>query len=394
MKPSHCCRVCGQPLFDQPLLTFANMPAAAQGFPDSKEVSQAGGVDLEIFQCSGCGLVQLAAEPVPYYREVIRAAGISPVLQEAKRRQFTNFIERYELQGKPVLEVGCGRGEFLSILQQLPVTAWGTEFSENSIQFCQDTGLRVFHGYPSEDLKDIPGAPFDAFFLLMFLEHMPDPNGALLALRNLLTSGAVGLIEVPNFDMMVKNRLFSEFIADHLFYFSKETLTSTLQLNGFEVIESEEIRDDYVISITVRRRDRLDLSDFIHSQDQIALQLRNFIARFPLGRVAIWGAGHQALAILSLSGISRSIRYVVDSAPFKQGKFTPATGLPVVPPDTLKLDPVDAVIVIAGGYTDEVAGIIARDYGSKISVAILRANGLEIPHLPEKQPLENSKESS
>ena len=78
-------------------------------------------------------------------------------------------------------------------------------------------------------------------------------------------------------------------------------------------------------------------------------------------------------------GITPSIRYVVDSAPFKQGKFTPATHLPVVPPATLNTDPVEAVIVMAASYSDEVAGIIARDFGGRLKVAILRENGLEIP---------------
>lgn len=378
MRAEKCCRVCSQPLFPDPLLCYRNMPAAAQGFPDAQTVGADAGADLDIFQCSGCGLIQLAAEPVPYYREVIRAAGISPVLCEAKHLQFSDLIERFGLRGKKVIEIGCGRGEFLSILHQLPVEAHGIEFSEETVRHCQASGLRVSQGYPAAAADDFAGAPFDAFFLLMFLEHMPDPIGSLRAIRHQLAPGAVGLIEVPNFDMMVRNRLFSEFIADHLLYFSHETLVSTLQWSGFEVIEKEELRDAYVISVVVRKRGPLDLSEFSQCQTEISRQLRDFIANFPAGRVAVWGAGHQALAVLSLAGIADSIRYVVDSAPFKQGKLTPATHLPVVPPEMLKSDSVDAVIVMAGGYSSEVAGIIARDHSDRVTIAILRENGLEI----------------
>ena len=179
--------------------------------------------------------------------------------------------------------------------------------------------------------------------------------------------------------MMVRECLFSEFISDHLLYFSHETLISTLRWNGFDVIGTEELRDDYVLSVVVRKREPLDLSEFAGRQDAISRQLRDFIAEFPPGRVAVWGAGHQALAVLALSGIASSIRYVVDSAPFKQGKFTPATHLPVVPPEALKSDPVDAVIVMAASYSDEVAGIIACEHGPRVNVAILRENGLETP---------------
>ena len=379
MSAATNCRVCAQPLFPDPLLCYRNMPAAAQGFPDAGAVAGDVGADLDVFQCGGCGLVQLAAEPVPYYREVIRAAGISGVLCEAKRRQFSDFIARHGLAGKRIVEIGCGSGEFLSLLDQLSVEAHGIEFSESSVRRCRDVGLRVSRGYPDGSSGGIPGAPFDAFFLLMFLEHMPDPCASLRAIRDQLAPGGIGLIEVPNFDMMVRECLFSEFISDHLLYFSRETLVSTLRWNGFDVIGTEELRDDYVLSVVVRKRGPLDLSEFAGRQDAISGQLRDYVAAFPLGRVAVWGAGHQALAVLALSGIASSIRFVVDSAPFKQGKFTPATHLPVVPPEALKSDPVDAVIVMAASYSDEVAAIIARDHGDRVKVAILRENGLEIP---------------
>lgn len=378
MKIEKCCRVCAQPLFAEPLLCYRNMPAAAQGFPDAQTVSGDTGADLDIFQCSGCGLVQLAVEPVSYYREVIRAAGISQVLREVKRRQFAEFVDRFGLRGKKVVEIGCGRGEFLSILHELPVETRGVEFSEAAVRHCQEAGLRVSRGYPDAGSADFSVAPFDAFFLLMFLEHMPDPNGSLRAIGQQLVPGGIGLIEVPNFDMMLRKRLFSEFIADHLLYFSHETLVATLQGNGFEVIERTELRDDYVISVVVRKRTPLDLSDFSQAQEVITSELQRFVAGFGPRRVAVWGAGHQALAVLAISGAAPSIRYVVDSAPFKQGKFTPATHLPVVPPATLVSDPVDAVIVMAASYSDEVAEIIARDYGGRMTVAILREGGLEL----------------
>ena len=93
--------------------------------------------------------------------------------------------------------------------------------------------------------------------------------------------------------------------------------------------------------------------------------------------MAIWGAGHQSLAILALTAIADRIRYVVDAAPFKQGRFTPATHLPIVPPETLRSDPIDAVVVIAGSYSDEVAGILRESYDARIEVSILRDFGLE-----------------
>jgi hypothetical protein len=78
-----------------------------------------------------------------------------------------------------------------------------------------------------------------------------------------------------------------------------------------------------------------------------------------------------------MTGIAGNIRYVVDSAPFKQGKFTPATHLPIVAPERLRSDPVEAIIIIAGAYSDEVAGLVRREFDRKIKVAIFREHGLD-----------------
>ena len=80
------CRVCGRDFFREPLLRYQNMPKAAQKFPDEAALTGETGVDLEVCQCTGCGLVQLSNDPVPYYREVIRATAVSDADQGAQRQ--------------------------------------------------------------------------------------------------------------------------------------------------------------------------------------------------------------------------------------------------------------------------------------------------------------------
>jgi len=371
------CRVCGGALFDEPLARYADMPRAAQELPEAADLADEAGVDLEVRQCGACGLVQLASEPVPYYREVIRAAAVSDVTRQAKAEQFAGFVDEYGLRGKRIVEVGCGRGEFLSLLQPLDVEAYGVESSERAAAECAAAGLRVMQGYPGGSRGAWDNGPFDGVLLLMFLEHMPEPGAALRAIADNLVDGAVGLIEVPNFDMVVRQTLFSEFVGDHLLYFTAATLRTTLEINGFEVQGVDELRDGYVLSAIVRKRGRLDISGFREEQQRLTTELQTYLTGFGARRVAVWGAGHQAFATIAMTGIASEIRYVVDSAPFKQGRFTPATHLPILAPEALRTDPVDAVIVMAASYSDEVAGIVREQFGPGLSVVILRENRLE-----------------
>lgn len=375
--PTYACRVCGQAFFEKPLLRFEGMPKAAQNFPDAVTAQSEAGVDLTVCQCSGCGLAQLNNDPVSYHREVIRAAAGSEVVMSFKRSQFASLVEKYGLRGKRIIEIGCGRGEFLSLLRGLEVEAYGLEYSDAAAAYCTAQGLNVSKGYVENADDVLDNAPFDAFLLLMFLEHMPVPNAALRGIYNNLADAAVGLVEVPNFDMVLRKKLFSEFISDHLLYFTGDTLRTTLSLNGFEILECNELRDHYVISAIVRKRRRQDMEDFQVFQVHIKTDIEQYLDRFPSKRVAIWGAGHQALAVIALAKIADRIRYVVDSAPFKQGRYTPATHLPIVAPDTLRSDPVDAVIVMAASYSDEVAGILRKTFGEHLDIVILRDFGLE-----------------
>ncbi len=374
---SAMCRVCGHELFPEPLLRYRNMPKAAQFLPGVKTLKGDRGVSLDVFQCSGCGLVQLRNKPVSYYREVIRAVAFSDEMRNYRIKQFGDFIKKYSLITKKIIEIGCGRGEYLSLIVQFGVNAYGLEYAEDSVKHCKAKGLKVSKGFIQSNNILLSDAPFDSFFMLNFLEHLPDPNSTLSGIYRNLTEGAIGLVEVPNFDMILRKRLFSEFINDHLFYFTKDTFSTTLRINGFDIIECNEEWHEYIISAIVKKRERQDLSLFLNFQEKIKKEIKEYIDRFRPEKIAIWGAGHQALSVISLLELSHKIKYVVDSATFKQGKYTPVTHLPIVSPEKIISDPVDAIIIMAASYSDEVASVIRKNYGRDISISILRDFGLE-----------------
>ena len=373
------CRVCKSNCFDSPLLRYTNMPSSAQGFPDLKSLKNDNGSDLNLFQCSSCGLVQLSEKPVSYYKEVIRASSFSSEMKRFRSEQFVSWVDKYNLKGKSILEVGCGRGEYLSIFKQTEVSlAHGIEYSKESVSSCINSELSVTKGFFGDENFVLPKQKYDGFICLNFMEHWPNPNKVLAHLKKNLSEDAIGIIEVPNFDMILKQGLYSEFISDHLLYFTKDTLIFMLNYNGFEVIECSVIWHDYILSAVVRKRKRIDLSLLKSRKLNVETELNSFIDKFEKKEVAIWGAGHQSLAVMSLAKLENKIRYVVDSAPFKQGKYTPATHFPIVAPIELVNNPVKAVIIIAASYSNEVAYIMKNTYQHIKYVVIVEDTGLRV----------------
>jgi SAM-dependent methyltransferase len=360
------------------MLELMGMPNSAQFLPKKDELHNDKGVNLKIFECSQCSLVQTFEKPVAYYKDVIRASAFSAEMVEFRKLQLKVWVLQHHLTGQSILEIGAGKGEYIQLLEQAGMKAFGTEFGSTSVAACKQQGLHVWQAFPEGNGLQLPLAPFDAFASFNFMEHWPHPKCTLRDVAQVLRPNAFGLVEVPNFDMILKNNLFTEFISDHIFYFTAKTLRLMLETSGFEVIDIQSIWHDYILSATVRKRATSDISDFQDKRLRIQRALHQFADLYQDGGVAVWGAGHQALAALALLNLGDKIKYVVDSATFKQGKFTPATHLPIVPPSELSQNPVKAVIVMAAGYSDEVVRTIQAGLNSNLKIAVLRETQLEI----------------
>ena len=383
------CRLCDCKLFSRPLLKLEGMPKAAQYYPNRNEFKDDKGIVLNVFQCSDCGLVQLNINPVDYFKEVITAASFSEEAKLSRLSQMKEFVTQFELHSKKVLEVGSGKGSMLDILEEAGVTAVGIEASLKSVEIGKSAGRKMVNGYIG-DIGKVNGCPFDAFVSFNYIEHMPEPGTIIKNISYNTKPNAVGFVTVPNLDYLLRTKSFYEFVADHLSYFTKETLTYAFERNDFDVLECYTINQDNDIAAIVKKKkssgvvvppkkkEPLNISGHFKEVEKIIKNLQQIADRYKAEnkKIAVWGAGHRTLALLALSKLN-SVAYVVDSAKFKQGKFTPVLHLKIVPPEHLKKESVDLVIVMVPGlYPDEVLKTIKK-MKIKAEVAALRDNQVE-----------------
>ena len=373
------CIACGAPLWETPLLTLDNMPASAQHMPDAQGVKQDRGLTLDLCQCMGCGLVQFDCEPVDYYRDVIRAGGFSKTMVELRRYQYKHLIDSYHLEGKKFIEVGCGQGEFLKVLSEFPVEVHGIEHDPHLVELARAQGLDVTEGFTETEDTRFAGGLYDVFLSFNFLEHQPDPGTMLQAIYRNLEDDAMGLITVPSFEYIMDHNSYYELIRDHLAYYTFETLTPLLERNGFQVEECEVINRD-TLSVIVRKRPQMDTENLLECYVNLKREMETYMKYLDAWdkKVAIWGASHQGFTLAATTKLGEKARYIIDSAPFKQGKFAPASHLPIVGPDHFHEHPVDAIIITAPGYTDEIAASIRQKFGTAVEIRAMRSNHLEM----------------
>ncbi len=393
------CIACGKELPEQPLFVLDNAPASAQDIPDAEEVKHDQGVTLNLCQCSHCGLVQFDCVPVSYYRDVIRASGFGATLVDLRREQYRHMIETYHLEHKKFLEVGCGRGEFLLPLKEFPVEVYGVEHRQELVDIAVEQGLRVWKDFPeTEDHVFADGevsGPFDAFLSFNFLEHQPYPDVMLKAIWNNLSEDGMGLITVPALEYILEHGSYYELIRDHIAYYSFDTLRSLLERCGFQVLEQEMINRD-TISMIVKKAARQETEEKTAELISVEPMRKSYeILRHELNdlldacyeqdkTLAIWGASHQGFTLASTMDLGEKVAYIIDSAPFKQGRFAPSSHLPIVKPDYYFEEPADVILIVAPGYSREIAGIIRERFGTDVKVMTLMINHMETLWEPEQ----------
>lgn len=371
------CHLCGNELFPEPILQLEGMPKAAQYYPEKNEFAEDVGIILIIKQCSSCGLVQHRMQPVDYYKEVITAVTLSEKSRLSRLNQMKVFVEKFGLSGKKVLDIGTGKGEMIDVLNEAGFKAFGIEAAEESVKIGRSAGRNIIHGYIG-DLKKIEGGPYDAFVLLNYLEHLPEPGAIIRNIYSNTTSDAAGFVTVPNLDYLLKTKAFYEFVADHISYFSANMLTHAFEANGFDVLECRMVNENNDIAAFVRKKSALNLSLQYAEVEALVSDFQKIMAEYKAKgkRIAVWGAGHRTLALLALSK-ANDIAYIVDSAKFKQGKFAPILHVKIAPPDHLNEDKVDLVIVMVPGlYPGEVLNTL-KEMNIVAEIAILRDNKIE-----------------
>ncbi len=374
------CLACGAPLWKEPLMTCADMPKSAQFFPTEKEISEDQPIILRLMQCSGCGLIQLDTTEAHYYRDVIRSGGYSTTMHKLRHEQYKRFLELCPLKGKKIIEVGCGRGEFLRIWREdgFPVNAYGIENDLELVKVAKEDGLSVEAKFAEDESIVFANGPFDGFCSFNYLEHQPYPGKMLRSIYNNLKDNAYGLITVPAWEYILEQESYYELIRDHIAYYDQNSFRLLLENNGFQVISLKKVNRDTWEAI-VAKKTRIDVGPMIRNRDTLKQEFVNIMESLHKseGKLAVWGASHQGLTILSSMKLGTEVAYVIDSAPFKQGRYTIGSHIRIVAPEYIKEEPVQAIIIIAPGYTEEISTMIKSNFGEMIKVFALRSNHIE-----------------
>ncbi|MEM8534380.1 MAG: class I SAM-dependent methyltransferase [Chloroflexota bacterium] len=307
------------------------------------------------------------------------------------------LIERYQLRGKNIVDVGCGKGEFLTLLADM-AEGHGTGFDPSFVpdRIAGTEGITynaLMENDPSASSNDVTtfrfgrttfvrdyysmryaSTPVDLMCSRHVLEHIPEPNAFLQDLRQIIGDRyhTALFIEVPNAGYMVRNMAIWDIIYEHCSYYSAGSLAQVLHTNGFEVQRVQEVFGEQFLAIEALPQvntppAKAPTWDSAAAMDQgVVAFAENFQQKVDYWtktleesvaagkRVVVWGAGSKGVMFLNTMRVPGAVEYIVDINPRKHGMFVAGAGQKIVPAEFLSEYQPDTVIIMNAIYVDEI----------------------------------------
>ncbi len=333
--------------------------------------------DIVLGFCQTCGFISnLAFDPGKheYSSEYEATQGFSPTFNAFHRRLAMYLIERYDLRGKDIIEIGCGQGEFLTLLCELGDNrgvGFDPVYDDRRNEGEADDRITFIKDFYSEKYASYRG---DFVCCKMTLEHIQSTADFVSTIRRSIGDRANTIVffQVPDVTRILRELAFWDIYYEHCSYFSVGSLAHLFQRCGFDVDDVwKDYGDQYLM---IEARPGSGKSAFSLAQEDGLEEMARDVADFSAGcarkleawkrdlqhigrngqRAVLWGGGSKAVAFLTTLGVRDEIEYVVDINPHKWGTYIAGTGQEIVAPAFLPEYKPDVVIVMNPIYRNEI----------------------------------------
>jgi hypothetical protein len=298
----------------------------------------------------------------------------------------------------------------LQYVRQKNIPVLGIEPTLSTAQAAREKGIESWTEFFGTSLAQKLVAENRQADLLLgnnVLAHVPDINDFVEGLRIALKPEGTITMEFPHLLQLVENNQFDTIYHEHFSYLSLHTVRQIFAARDLEIFDVEELSthggslrifaghfadSSKTVSENVavllekeRKTGLLNLEyylDFQPKADRVKYDLLEFLLEQKRNnkKVAAYGAAAKGNTLLNYCGVKRDlIEFVVDASPHKQGKFLPASHIPVVDESYIKREKPDFVVILPWNIKDEISVQLKYigEWNGKFALAIPEFNVFE-----------------
>lgn len=339
--------------------------------------------NLTLAFCPACGFVfntRFDPHAQAYSERCEESQGFSPTFNTFARSVAAQLIEKHDLRGKTVLEIGCGKAEFLVLLCQLGGNRGiGIDPAYRPDRTPPEVADRVTF---IQDLYGPKYAHLAADFVACrhTLEHIGPAGRFIREIRATLADrrDTIAWFELPDAYRVFREGAFWDIYYEHCAYFSLGSLARLFRHAGFEVTALESVYDNQYLLLTARpapgpttralpgENDLPTMTQAVEQFPRVCAEglsrWRRFVTEAANRRekVVIWGSLSKGVSFLTTLKVVDEVEYVVDINPHRQGYYMPGTGQLIVGPEHLSKYRPDHVIAMNPIYRSEIQADLDR----------------------------------
>ncbi|MEQ9395826.1 MAG: class I SAM-dependent methyltransferase [Haliea sp.] len=330
---------------------------------------------ISLALCDHCGFIwnqDFQPGRHRYSVDCEESQGHSPLFTAWLEDLVARLVSRYALRDKTVLEIGCGKGEFLVALCAAGGnrgTGYDPAYVTDRVPLADTTAL----SFKPEFWQESCGL-HDAEVIVCrhTLEHIPDVGAFIRSIRRAIGEQRETLLffEVPDMLRVLEEGAFQDIYYEHCSYFSADSLAYLFRREGFEVLDLElDFHGQYLCLVAkpvpVPKVEPVPVgtSEIAGSVSRFTEQVADLTglwrqrlqAYSAEGKsVVLWGGGSKAAAFLNRLDSAGAVQWVIDINPHKHHAFIPGAGQEVFGPESLLSQPADVIIIMNAVYRPEI----------------------------------------
>jgi SAM-dependent methyltransferase len=340
---------------------------------------------LELAFCPACTLLQITESVAPeqLFSDYIYFSSFSDTMVQHAERLVQQLIAQRELsERKLVVEIASNDGYLLQFYRGSGIPVLGIEPAQNIAAVAQEkfgipTLCEFFTLELARRLRN-EGRRADVIHAHNVLAHVPDLNGFVAGMRELLADRGVIVIEVPYAVPMLDRCEFDTIYHEHLCYFSVTALNQLFLRHGLTLshVESVPIHGGSLrLLVTHKKAASRQVASQLEQEQRWGIReigtyqgFANRVARLSETlqtllaelrrkgkRIAAYGASAKGSTLLNHANLPPgTLEYVVDRSTVKQGRYTPGTHLPIFAPHRLVEDMPEFALLLTWNFAGEI----------------------------------------
>lgn len=370
------CRVCKSSemvklldLGEQPLANnYLTEPSIQKKFP------------LCLIRCKDCSHTQLnyTVPPEDMFSNYQYNSGVSNTLKE-----YFRFIERKCSQEcdirnrrRCVLELACNDGTQLDVFKENGWETIGIDPATNILETTRSKGHEVYNMFwgTDETPNTLKNRNIDFIVAQNVVAHVPDPVLFLQKCNEIMTDNTILFVQTSQCDMYI-NGEFDTVYHEHLSYFTLHSMIKAAQLSGLKLVDFEKTHihgGSFLFTIVKNTSQRqvhsrvidykADYSDMFYIKYQAKVKTitewiyKKINSLKSCGYdIVVYGAAAKGMTLLNCLNInSDEIKYIVDDATMKHGKYSP-NNICIYSPEKLRtINTKTAILILAWNFSSEI----------------------------------------